>query len=121
MRRSALVAVALAVTLVAAPEASAAPKSKPCIAELTTPDKIDLSRTRWRAVIRMDVRARSQLGPASLHRPARRGLSASVRPGIRRITVTLPRKAGPGRYRLALRFKCGKRRQVVRRVIRLVA
>ena len=121
MIRAVAVAVVVALALLAAPAASGAPeKSKPCISQLTAPERLDLSRTHWRAVIWMDVRARSRLGPAVLHRPGRRGLSASVRPGIRRVNVTLPRKAGPGRYRLTLRFACGKRRQVVRRAIRLV-
>ena len=113
--------VASVIAVVAAPAASAAPKSKRCVLQLTTPDKIDLSRTHGRVVIWMDVRARSRLGPAVLRRRARRGLSPSIGPGIKRMTVTLPRKAGPGRYRLSLRFTCGRRSQMVRRTIRLLA
>ena len=119
MRRA--LVIASVVALVAAPAASAAPKSKRCVTQLTTPDRIDLSRTHWRAVVWMDVRTRTRLGPAVLRRPGRRGLSPSIGPGTKRMTVTLPRNAGPGRYRLLLRFSCGKRSQMVRRTIRLVA
>ena len=123
MIRTGSVALAVAVALVAAPAAPgvpAAPKSKRCVTKLTAPERIDLSRTHWRAVLRMEVRWRSQIGPAVLRRPGGRGFSVSVGPGSRRVTVTLPRGARPGRYRLALRFRCGKQRQVVRRTVRLV-
>ena len=115
------VVLALTLTLVAAAPASAAPPdSKRCVTKLTAPEKVDLSRSHWRAVLRMEVRWRSEIGPAVLRRAGRRGLAPSVRPGKRRVSVTLPRTARAGRYRLVLRVRCGKQRQVVRRTIRLV-
>ena len=118
--RAVVVVLAGALALAAAPAASAAPKSKWCVSEVTAPEKVDLSRSHWRAVLRMEVRWRSEIGPALLRRAGRRGLAPSVRPGKRRVSVTLPRSARPGRYRLVLRVRCGKQRQVVRRTIRLV-
>ena len=119
MPRRAVVLVPVVALALAAP-ATAAPRSERCVTKLTAPEKVDLSRAHWRAVLRLEVRWRSEIGPAVLRRAGRRGLAPSVRPGKRRVSVTLPRTARAGRYRLVLRVRCGKQRQVVRRTIRLV-
>ena len=92
-----------------------------CATRVAVPKRLDLSRTRRRLRGRLRLSQRTKVAFRARRRGGRtHRRTRTLGAGRRRILLRLPRRARPGRYRVAVRMRCVSGRQVVKRRLRVV-